>query len=525
MFGIALVLTLGRALFQLVNGALSARVTARTVIDLRAGIMADFLVASWQEQSRWNEADAQDLVTRHVTKAISALVALSAFVSTAFLVVAFLATAVVVDLVAAILLVISGILLFFLLRPLAAFSKRLSARQILAGRNYNARALEAFALAPEIRSFGVSDQVAQQLQAATVAEVKPIEQGLFLKSVVGAAYQLATLALLLGGLYVVYGWTGRQMTSLSAVILILVRALNQGAAMQGLYQQLADAAPFVDQIDSDRRRFRSSKPSSGNTQVKSPASISLKHVTYQYDSDHVALHDVSLEVERGEMIGVIGPSGSGKSTIVQILLRLRYPSAGHYYLDSTETSQIDDQVWFETVAHVPQDGRLLDASVEENIRFFRSDISREEVESAARKAYIHDDIVDLPDGYDTILGARGGSLSGGQRQRICIARALATSPSILILDEPTSALDVHSETLVNDAFAELRGEVTIFVIAHRLSTLNSCDRILVLSGGKVEAFGTRKDIESDSEFYKKAVELSRIPGQSVPLEEPFCGQL
>ena len=116
----------------------------------------------------------------------------------------------------------------------------------------------------------------------------------------------------------------------------------------------------------------------------------------------------------------------------------------------------------------------------------------------------------MPNGYDALIGSRGGALSGGQRQRICIARALVRRPAILVLDEPTSALDVRSESLVHETFTRLRGDVTIFVIAHRLSTLNTCDRIMVMGDGRLQAFGPRADLQRDSEFYRDAVELSQI---------------
>ena len=130
--------------------------------------------------------------------------------------------------------------------------------------------------------------------------------------------------------------------------------------------------------------------------------------------------------------------------------------------------------------------------------------------AAATRAHIHEEIVAMPDGYETVLGARGGALSGGQRQRLNIARALVRQPGILVLDEPTSALDMRSESLVHETFTRLRGEVTIFVIAHRLSTLNTCDRIMVMGDGRLQAFGSRDALERDSAFYRDAIQLSQV---------------
>jgi ABC-type multidrug transport system fused ATPase/permease subunit len=116
----------------------------------------------------------------------------------------------------------------------------------------------------------------------------------------------------------------------------------------------------------------------------------------------------------------------------------------------------------------------------------------------------------MPDGYETVLGSRGGALSGGQRQRVAIARALVLRPSLMVLDEPTSALDMRSESLVHETFTQLKGDVTLFVIAHRLSTLNTCDRIMVMGEGRLQAFGSREELDRDNAFYRDALELSRI---------------
>jgi ABC-type multidrug transport system fused ATPase/permease subunit len=215
-------------------------------------------------------------------------------------------------------------------------------------------------------------------------------------------------------------------------------------------------------------------------------------------------------VNRGEAIGIIGPSGSGKSTLIQLLLRLRQPDAGQYYLDDINASAVDDETWFNQIAFVPQDSRLINDTIASNIAFFRESVTMDEIERAARRSHIHDEIMAMPGGYNMVLGSRGGALSGGQRQRISIARALLRNPSILVLDEPTSALDMRSESLVHETFTELRGEVTIFVIAHRLSTLNTCDRIMVMGDGQLQAFGSRQELEDNSGFYRDALKLSRI---------------
>ncbi|MFN7149503.1 MAG: ATP-binding cassette domain-containing protein, partial [Microthrixaceae bacterium] len=238
--------------------------------------------------------------------------------------------------------------------------------------------------------------------------------------------------------------------------------------------------------------------------------IRFQDVSYSYDGRVDALSGVSFDVAVGEAVGLIGPSGSGKSTLIQMLLRLRHPATGTYLVDGVDVAEIDEDSWFSQIAFVPQDSRVFDDTIAENIRFFRDGVSRADIEAAARRAHVHDEIVAMPDGYDTVLGSRGGSLSGGQRQRVAIARALVTDPSMLVLDEPTSALDMRSESLVHETLSELKGSVTLFVIAHRLSTLNTCDRIMVMGDGRLQAFGDRSALEADNDFYREALRLSAI---------------
>jgi ABC-type multidrug transport system fused ATPase/permease subunit len=512
---VALALGLVRTLFQVLSAATSARLVARLSAEIRAGTFRDYAAASWAEQSRRSEVDVQDLLIRHVNKATSAVQAVAKAVTTGFVVLALMVSAVAVDPISAVLMVVAGGLLFVAIRPLTGWAKALSRSQLEAGRAYQARSLEALGLSQEIRSFGVSDEVIERLDAATAAEVRPTERAMVLRESVTASYQLATILLLLGGLYVVHAFVDRPLASLGAIVVILVRALNQTAHIQSMYHGLVEAEPYVRRLERQRATLRGAVPRSGDRVIGAPSTLRFEGVTYAYGDGPAAVSDLDFEVRRGEAIGIIGPSGGGKSTLIQLLLRLRQPDSGRYLLDGVDASDVDEDSWFTQVAFVPQDSRLVDDTIAANIAFFRDDVGREEVEAAARRAHVHDEVMAMPDGYDTRLGSRGGALSGGQRQRVSIARALVRDPSILVLDEPTSALDMRSEALVHETFTQLKGRVTIFVIAHRLSTLNTCDRILVMSEGRIQAFGSREELQRDSAFYRDALALSQIRTDDV----------
>ena len=217
-----------------------------------------------------------------------------------------------------------------------------------------------------------------------------------------------------------------------------------------------------------------------------------------------ALQDVTFDVERSETVGIIGPSGAGKSTLVQILLALREPTTGVYLVNGQPSNKYRRCDWQRLVAYVPQEPRLLHASVFDNISFLR-DLSSDDVERAAILAGIHDEIAAWPDGYGTIIGPRADAVSGGQQQRVCLARALAASPDLLVLDEPTSALDRHSEFVIQRSLIELKGQVTMFIVAHRLSLLEVCDRVMVIHAGRMEAFEETANLHERSGYYRGVI--------------------
>ena len=510
LFIAALVLTALRLALQFASARLAARTTAQLTQRIRFEAFDDYVHASWDLQSGESEAAIQDLLVRHVAKAQAAVVAVAYLLSAVFMCGALILSAFVVDPISAGLIVAVGGVLFVSLRPMTTRAKRLARSQVELGVAYGVQSQEAVDLSLEIRAFGVTDQVAARLDHATRAEMAPVYRSQLMTRLIGAIYTSAAILILLVALMALDAFLDRPLASIGAIVVVLIRALNQTSGIQSAYHNLGELAPFIDNLDTERARFRASRPRPGTVSLDRIGSIRFDDVSYSYDGAHPALTAVSFAVEPGESVGIIGPSGSGKSTLIQLVLRLRASTSGRYLVDGVPAGNIDDASWFSQVAFVPQDSRVFDDTIAENIRFFRSDVTQAQIESAARRAHVHDEIMAMPMGYDTVLGSRGGSLSGGQRQRVAIARALVTTPSILVLDEPTSALDMRSESLVHETLSELAGSVTLFVIAHRLSTLNTCDRIMVLHDGRLQAFGERTELERSNRFYREALELSRI---------------
>jgi subfamily B ATP-binding cassette protein MsbA len=255
-------------------------------------------------------------------------------------------------------------------------------------------------------------------------------------------------------------------------------------------------------------------------------SIAFDHVSFAY-GDEPVLRDVSFVARRGEVVALVGASGAGKSTLVDLIPRFYEPTAGAIRLDGVDTREIALPSLRGLTGIVSQDTVLFNDTVRSNIAYGASGrFSDAEVEAAARAANAHGFISELPEGYDTVLGERGTRLSGGQRQRLAIARALLTDPPILILDEATSALDTESERLVQEAIDRLLAGRTVFVIAHRLSTVVHADQILVLERGEIVERGTHAELLAlrgvyhrlhEAQLRREGVDAPGVPAPPPPV--------
>lgn len=234
---------------------------------------------------------------------------------------------------------------------------------------------------------------------------------------------------------------------------------------------------------------------------KAKGEIELKDVHFAYKEDQEVLDGVSLTVHPGEKIGVVGSSGSGKSTLCQLVPRFYDVDSGSICLDGIDVRRITQHSLRSQIGIVQQDVFLFAASIRDNIRYGRPDATDEEVEQAARRAEIYDDIMAMPAGFDTWVGERGTLLSGGQKQRVAIARIFLKNPPVLILDEATSALDSVTEARIQRSFDELAKGRTSLIIAHRLSTIRNADLILVMRGGDVVESGTHEQLLEKGGFY------------------------
>jgi len=500
-------LALLRIILQVPISIVPARISAELQVRLRNQLFEAFTRASWSEQSRDREGHLQEILTNQVFQAIGGTLQATGLVIAVITFMILVATALALNVGAAVVVVAAAVLLFAILRPLNTMGGRRAERFSQAQMDYASGIGEATRVAEETQVFGVAT-----VQRLRIAKLTDIAQRLsfetqLLGRLIPSIYQSLIYLLLVGGLSVLYASGAGHVASLGAVVLLLVRAGTYGQQMQGAFYYVRQAMPFVERLDDVQRRYAASEPLRGELALEEVKALAFANVSFSYVSGRPVLAGITFEVLGGEAVGIIGPSGAGKSTIVQLLLQLRTPDQGSYLVNGISADRFSPSAWHSKFAYVPQDPQLLHASVADNIRYYR-DIDDDEVERAARLACIHDDIAGWSNGYETIVGPRADAVSGGQQQRLCLARALVGRPEVLVLDEPTSALDPRSEALLQQSLLGLKNSVTLFIVAHRMTTLSMCTRVMVIVDGRLEAFDSGALLREKSSYYRSAATIT-----------------
>lgn len=284
-----------------------------------------------------------------------------------------------------------------------------------------------------------------------------------------------------GDLFAFVLFAGILIGPFSAAARVFTQIKEAQGATQRVFEIL-DARPDID----DRP--------DAQTLVTVEGHVRMENVEFGYDPRHAVLSNLSFEARPGELVALVGPTGAGKTTVINLLHRFYDPTEGRLTIDGKDLRDVTLESWYRQIALVPQETILFGGTILDNIRYGMMAAGESAVREASEAAHAHDFITTLPDGYQTMVGEKGVNLSGGQRQRIAIARAILKNPRILLLDEATSSLDTDSERLVQEALQRLMKGRTTFVVAHRLSTIQRADRILVLDKGKLVEEGTHAQL-------------------------------
>jgi ATP-binding cassette subfamily B protein len=336
--------------------------------------------------------------------------------------------------------------------------------------------------------------------------------GLFMPIINGLAF--ASLAILLGagGRMVIRGTVSLgQFVAFSNYLMMLiwpmmavgwvVNMLQRGTASMKRLQKILQTPPDVQ---------------SGKEERVPDTSIRVENLSFTYPGTEAeVLSDVSFSLPSDGSLGIVGRTGAGKTTLVEVMMRMYDPPPGTIFVGGEDVTRMDLEALRGMFGYVPQETFLFAMSVLENLRFGHEQLPPERVKELARTVDIHDEIVEFPDGYDTLVGERGVSLSGGQKQRVAIARALAVNPSILVLDDALSNVDTETEAAILDRLGERLGDRTNIIIAHRISTVQGCDLILVLDGGRLVESGTHDGLMALDGFYAELYRMQQLEEEAM----------
>jgi ATP-binding cassette, subfamily B, bacterial len=495
---------------QVGGAALRSRLGARVARKYRGRLIDSHLHASWSLQAGERSGRLQEMVSVYTAEAATTVTQLASSLVALATLLAFLVTALVVNVAAAVAVAVAAFGLGLILFPLRQASRRVSRRANAANLTVSTDVAEATAHLQEIRTFGVEDAVARRFDGRVREAAALDARKAFLNSLAPVVYQGTALLLIVAAAATLYLADVTHLGGIGGVMLIMLRSLTYAQSLQANYQGLSSATPALEALQAEIQRYEAAKVDRGGARIGRIGDLEFDAVSFEYQTGSPVLRDVSFTVPQGDIVGIVGPSGAGKSTLVQLVLRFRDPSRGRVIADGRDVRGLALDDWYERVSFVPQEPALFAGSVADNIRFYRDDVDDTAIERAARLANLHDDIVAMPSGYDTPVGERGGDLSGGQRQRLCIARALVEAPDLIVFDESTSALDGRSESLVRSSMQQLAPAATVFVIAHRLSTLSICNRIMVLLDGELHGFDEPQRLEETNPFYREALMLSGL---------------
>lgn len=357
-----------------------------------------------------------------------------------------------------------------------------------------------------IKSFGVESALIR-VASSYFSKLRFLLSRIFLfRNINTSLFELISVFFILGLFFFLHKTPDFYIAEFAVVMFLVQRIFQYITQLQNTVHVITEALPYtkyvVDYLQESSLRRESQKEESVFPAELFDKDILYTNVSFSYQKKgNNTVQDVSLNIPGGTMVGIIGPSGSGKTTIVDLLLRLFPTEQGSITIGGIPTSSIQLTQLRSMIGYVSQDVFLIHGSIRDNIQFYDTSISDDDILQAAKEANIYDFIISLPAGFDTAVGERGVRLSAGQRQRIAIARALARDPRILVFDEATSALDTESERVIQDFITTSRGKRTIILVAHRLPTVRDCDVVFVMEQGRIVEQGEPSALLQDKTSY------------------------
>jgi subfamily B ATP-binding cassette protein MsbA len=410
-----------------------------------------------------------------------------------------------------------GLVILFLFKYLNEYVRRLSRKRSKEMSELNKLLMQSLQSLKYIISTNQSSHLRRGVKNSVYRLTNYIFKQKIAGSFTGAIKEPVSVLLIIGLIIVQVAVFKDPIAPIFVALLLFHRGMQSMIAIQSSLQSVMNSAGAVEMVDDEVKTLKENREPNGKTKLSDlQKQIEFDDATFAYGDDEKALENINLRIKANTTVALVGESGAGKSTLVDMITLLLKPQQGTVRIDGTPGSKIDLTSWRSQIGYVSQETVVFDDTIANNISLWKGDYEsdpelREQVQHAAKEAYAHNFIKDLPNGYETMVGDRGVRLSGGQRQRLFVARELFKRPNLLILDEATSALDTESERYIQDSIDALKGEMTVVIIAHRLSTIKNVDYVYVMDEGKVIEEGPYTDLRNhDGSRFQEMVEMQRL---------------
>lgn len=502
---IAAGLVLWSFVLTIVSVAASSRAVSEHQRRRRVEVVADFLDADWETQSQTQNGRLVAFAQDFVNQSAAGLRDVATLVRSSTGLLVFLGGAMAVSWLATLAIAVTTSLVWLAQRPVRRRAASLTHRYGELNVEMSEEISDLESAARELRVAGVGVESAKRLRQVA-DEQRRVRVRADVASAVSAPMLRAVGTLVIVGL-IGYASSTRSMevAALGVVVVLLYRSLGYGQTAASAHSKLNVLLPLLEQLESERQRHAERRVQPSGATLDSGEELRADDVAYRYPgAASPAVRDVSFAARRGETIGIVGPSGAGKSTLADLLVGLREPTSGSMRLDGVELRELSVESRARRVTLLPQHVAVLAASIADNVDFHRG-VGIDRIGAALAAVGLSDTVNAMPLGSDTVIGSGARALSGGQAQRVGIARALVADTDFVVLDEPTSALDANSENLIVEVIERLREHAGVIVIAHRLSTLRHCGRVIVVEDGRVTGDGSLAELRTTNAFVRDAL--------------------
>ncbi|OGY52164.1 MAG: hypothetical protein A3J59_03360 [Candidatus Buchananbacteria bacterium RIFCSPHIGHO2_02_FULL_56_16] len=495
-----------KAVVSFIAQYVSATITADYEREIRVTLFQKLMGSGWPYLLTQKTGYPEMVLTNDVNAASTALTYLSSAILLITALLIYVIIALNISVMITILALLMGVVIFVSFRPFLYRSQQAANVQAQLYKVIAHHVNESVAGSKSIKSFAVEIPVVAK--AANIFKTLRGERIKLSRSnaTTNSLIQPISLLFVLAVFSYFYLKGNFNVASFAVILYLIQKIFSYIQAIQSKLHSVSELVPNVrNTLEFLAAAEKNQEHQTGTAAFSFHQRLTFQSVTFGYQQDRGRVLDgISFEIPKGAMLGLIGASGAGKTTIVDLLLRHFSPTGGEILIDGKNISTVDLTAWRHKIGYISQDIFLLNDTVENNIKFYHPSISKPDMVAAAKMAQIHDFINQQPDGYQTMVGERGIMLSGGQRQRVILARALVRQPEILILDEATSSLDNESEIKVQQAIENLRGKITVLVIAHRLTTVMNCDQLLIIKDGQIQERGAPQALLKDrgSYFFK-----------------------